>query len=204
MPTTLQIDEAPIRLAVHLPMDALTDAQFLAFCQANPELRLERNAQGEIIVMSPTGAESSYRNLLVGAALFAWAVSDGSGSAFDSSGGFRLPDGAIRSPDAAWVRRARLAGLTSAAKRGFLPLCPDFVVEVRSETDRLEVLLAKMAEYMANGAQLGWLIDPLEGAVHVFRPGAAPQRLARPQLLAGDPELPGFRLALDKLWEVDL
>ena len=192
------------RLVVHLPYGPMDAAEFLAFCEANPELRIERTAQGEVIIMSPTGWESGRRNALLIAALVRWALANGSGAVADSSAGFRLPNGAMRSPDAAWVQRSRLAHFTRAEKRTFLPLCPDFVVELRSETDRREDLLAKMDEYMANGAQLGWLIDPLEQAVTIYRPDAAPVRLEQPATITGDPELPGFTLELGPIWEPDL
>lgn len=204
MITTILTPAPADRLVVHLPNGPMDAAAFLAFCEANPELRIERTAKGEVIIMSPTGAYSSYQNLLIGSMLYFWARQDGSGVAFDSSGGFRLPNGAMRSPDAAWVQRLRLAHFTRAEKRTFLPLCPDFVVELRSETDRREDLLAKMDEYMANGAQLGWLIDPLEQSVTIYRPGAAPVRLERPATITGDPELPGFTLELGSIWEPDL
>ncbi len=192
------------QMVIHLPQGPMSEAEFLAFCKANPELQIERTAQGEVIVMSPTGAYSGYRNLLIGSMLYLWALQDGAGVAFDSSTGFRLPNGAMRSPDAAWVRRTRLAHFTPAEKRGFLPLCPDFVVELRSETDRREDLLAKMEEYLANGAQLGWLIDPVERVVSVFRPDAAPAHLEHPATINGDPELPGFSLELGPIWEPNL
>ncbi len=121
--------------------------------------------------------------------------------AFDSSGGFLLPNGAMRAPDAAWVRRSRLAKLTRDEKRGFLPLCPDFVVELRSESDRLDALQAKMDEYIANGAQLGWLIDPIEQVVYIYRPQQPIQRLVHPAVISGDPVLSGFTLNLTGLWE---
>lgn len=201
MLATLRFSQPAYPLFVHLPMAPMDDAQLLEFCRANPELHIERNAEGEVIVMSPTGGESSHRNLMIGAMLYLWAIRDGSGVAFDSSGGFLLPNGAMRAPDAAWVRRTRLAKLTRAEKRGFLPLCPDFVVELRSESDRLDALQAKMDEYIANGAQLGWLIDPLEQIVYVYRPQQPVQRLAQPAVISGDPELSGFTLNLTDLWE---
>lgn len=204
MITTVRTHAPAQHLVIHLPKGPMNEAEFFAFCTANPELQIERTAQGEVIVMSPTGAYSSYRNLLIGSMLYLWALQDGTGAAFDSSGGFRLPNGAMRSPDAAWVRRTRLARFTQAEKRTFLPLCPDFVVELRSETDRREDLRAKMEEYLANGAQLGWLIDPLEQAVTVYRPDAAPVHLEHPATITGDPELPGFTLELGPIWEADL
>ena len=204
MLATLRVDELTHPLFVHLPMAVMDDEQLLAFCRANPELHIERNAEGEVIVMSPTGAETSHRNLMIGAMLYLWAIRDGSGVAFDSSGGFVLPNGAMRAPDAAWVRRSRLATLTRAEKRGFLPLCPDFVVELRSESDRIDALQAKMDEYIANGAQLGWLIDPIEQVVYVYRPQQPMQRLVRPDTVSGEPVLNGFTLDLADLWESPL
>ncbi|MFN3335733.1 MAG: Uma2 family endonuclease [Caldilinea sp.] len=201
MLATLCFDTQVYPLVVHLPMAPMDDAQLMEFCRANPELHIERNAEGEVIVMSPIGAETSHRNLMIGAMLYLWAVRDGSGVAFDSSGGFLLPNGAMRAPDAAWVRRSRLAKLTRAEKRGFLPLCPDFVVELRSESDRLDALQAKMDEYIANGAQLGWLIDPLEQVVYIYRPQQPIQRLVHPAVISGDPVLSGFTLNLTELWE---
>lgn len=204
MITTILTPAPADRLVVHLPNGPMDAAAFLAFCEANPELRIERTAKGDVVIMSPTGWESGRRNALLIAALVRWALTNGSGAVTDSSAGFRLPNGAMRSPDAAWVQRLRLAHFTRAEKRTFLPLCPDFVVELRSETDRREDLLAKMDEYMANGAQLGWLIDPLEQSVTVYRPDAAPVRLERPATITGDPELPGFTLELGPIWEPDL
>lgn len=204
MITTVRTHAPAQHLVIHLPKGPMNEAEFFAFCTANPELQIERTAQGEVIVMSPTGWESGRRNALLIAALVRWSQANGSGAVTDSSTGFRLPNGATRSPDAAWVRRARLARFTQAEKRTFLPLCPDFVVELRSETDRREDLLAKMDEYMANGAQLGWLIDPLEQAVTIYRPDAAPVRLEQPATITGDPELPSFTLELGPIWEPDL
>jgi Uma2 family endonuclease len=131
----------------------------------------------------------------------AWAQVDGSGVTFDSSTGFELPSGAMRSPDVAWVRRTRLARLTAAQKERFLPLCPDFVVELLSPSDSLSMTQEKLEEYLANGAQLGWLIDPTPRRVYVYRPGAAVESLDNPMHLAGDPVLPGFALDLAPIWE---
>jgi Uma2 family endonuclease len=204
MLATLRVDKQAQPLFVHLPMAPMDDEQLLEFCRVNPELHIERNAEGEVIVMSPTGAESSHRNLMIGAMLYLWAIQDGSGVAFDSSGGFLLPNGAMRAPDAAWVRRSRLAKLTRAEKRGFLPLCPDFVVELRSESDRLDALQTQMDEYIANGAQLGWLIDPIERSIYIYRPDRPVQHVVRPDELSGENVLPGFILTLENLWEPEL
>ncbi len=180
----------------------ISDEHFFHICQDNPQLHLERTAQGDFVVMPPAGGETSSRNLALGARLYNWAQRDKSGVAFDSSGGFVLPNGAIRSPDAAWVRRARLATLSAAQKQRFLPLCPDFVVELRSPTDRVEDLQAKMEEYLANGAQLGWLLVPEGREVFVYEPELPMTHLQNPETLSGDPLLPGFILTLADIWDV--
>jgi Uma2 family endonuclease len=179
----------------------LTDDLFLRVCRDNPELRLELTAQGELIIMPPTGSETGWRGNEVSFSLTAWAKRDGTGLVFDSSTGFTLPNGAKRSPDASWVRRARWSALTKEQRREFAPLCPDFVVELRSPTDSLATLRAKMLEYIENGAQLGWLLDPLERHVHIYRPGQPVEVLDNPTTLSGEPVLPGFVLAVSELWE---
>ena len=146
--------------------------------------------------MAPAGGDSSDKNAEITMQLRLWAKRDGTGRTFDSSGGFLLPNGATRSPDASWVNHDRLAALTAEERAKFLPLCPDFVIELRSPTDGLSALQDKMREYMENGAQLGWLIDPLGGQVFVYRPGAPVERLKEPESVSADPVLPGFRLEL--------
>lgn len=154
---TIAILQAPdLRLEVDLfPMADLSEDDFVALCQANPEVRFERSATGEILIMPLEGGETGHRGQTIGVALYLWAERDGRGTTFGSSTGFRLPDGATRSPDAAWVRFSRLAALTPEQKRQFLPLCPDFVIGVRSPSDRLDDLREKMDEYIACGAVLG-------------------------------------------------
>lgn len=149
--------------------------------------------------MAPAGGDASDRNAEIAFQLRRWAKRDGSGRTFDSSGGFRLPNGAVRSPDASWVGNARLATLTDDQRRRFLPLCPDFVVELRSPSDSLPALQDKMREYIDNGARLGWLIDPAGGQVFVYVAGTAPERLDTPAGVSGDPVLPGFRLDMDEI-----
>lgn len=192
-------------VTIHLsPALELTDEQFFELCQINADLRLERNARGDIIVMPPTGGETSNRNLGISAQLYSWAKRDGSGAAFDSSAGFKLPKGADRSPDAAWVSHARLSQLTPEQKKKFIPLCPDFVVELMSHTDSLAALQSKMVEYRDNGARLGWLIHPEAKRVYVYRPGAAVEELKDPTHISGDPELPGFTLDLQDIWNPNI
>lgn len=182
------------------PVIELTEDQLLKLSGLNRDLRLELTAQGELIVMPPAGGETSRRNLGLAAQLWAWTKRDGTGVAFDSSGGFVLPNGAVRSPDTAWVPRSRLEELTAEQREKFLPLCPDFVVELRSPSDSLSMLQDKMQEYLENGVRLGWLIDPEQKRVYVYRPEAPIQQLENPQRISGDPVLPGFVLDLREIW----
>jgi Uma2 family endonuclease len=192
-------EPVPINLQVGSAL-GLSDQELFRLCAQNPELRIERTAEGDLIVMTPAGGESSHRNLRIATALALWADEDGTGTAFDSSAGFLLPNGAMRSPDASWVLNSRLAKLRPEEKRGFIPLCPDFVIELKSPTDRLPDLQAKMEEYRANGARLGWLIDPEAQRVHVYRPGKDTDLVDRPAELKGDPELPNLVLGLEQVW----
>lgn len=172
----------------------LSDDRFYELCRLNRELRIERTAGGELSIMAPAGGESSNRNAEITFQLRRWAKRDGTGMTFDSSGGFRLPNGAVRSPDASWIGNARLATLTEEQRERFIPLCPDFVVELRSPGDGLSALHDKMREYLENGARLGWLIDPPGRQVFVYRPGSPPRRLEAPASVSADPVLPGFSL----------
>ena len=193
----------PIVLRLH-PAVELTEEQFVELCSLNELLRIERNAQGDLEILPPNSITSSSQNSDVSADLKIWARSDGSGAAFDSSVGFTLPNRSVRSPDASWVLKSRLAGLTEEQKRyGFPPITPDFVIELRSSSDTLRSQQRKMEEYIANGAKLGWLIDPLgrRQRVYVYRPGADVEVFERPESLSGDPELPGFTLDLQPVWE---
>ena len=163
------------------------------FCMQNPDLDIERSAKGDWTVMAPAGGESGGRKFSITGQLYAWAQANGTGVGFDSSTGFVLPNGATRSPDASWVLRPRLATLTPEQKQRFLPLCPDFVVELRSQTDSLTALQDKIEEYLSNGARLGWLIDPIaDNRVYVYRPGVAIEEHTNPSAISADPELPGF------------
>jgi Uma2 family endonuclease len=205
---TAIVTEAEARepyLTIHLsPAVALTDDQFFELCQINSDLRLERNAKGDLRVMPPTGGETGNRNTSITGQLYSWSKRDGSGAVFDSSAGFKLPNGADRSPDAAWLSRERLAQLTPEQKRKFVPLCPDFVVELLSPTDSLAATRAKMAEYIENGARLGWLIDPEARRLFVYRPGAPIEELKDPTCVSADPELPGFTLDLEDIWKPNI
>ena len=185
------------------PAFEMSDESFFDFCQANREWRIERNAEGEILVMPPAGGETSHGNAILTTALTTWAGQEGTGVAFDSSGGFQLPNRAIRSPDATWVKKSRLAALTSEQKKRFLPLCPDFVIELRSPSDPLQTLQNKMQEYIDNGALLGWLLDAPNRRVYIHRPGKTVECLEQPSAIFGEPELPGFVLELAKIWQPD-
>jgi Uma2 family endonuclease len=183
------------------PAVEMTDDEFFALCQLNRDLRFERTSQGDIIIMAPTGAETGIRNSSITGQLYSWAKRDETGVIFDSSTGFKLPNGADRSPDAAWIPRSRLATLTAEQKQKFLPLCPDFVVELLSPSDELSDVQAKMTEYIENGAQLGWLIDPEMRQVQVYRPRQLVVMVENAVEIAADPDLPGFVLDLREIWK---
>lgn len=188
-------------LLIHLqPVLDMTDDQFYEFCRINRDLRVERTAQGDLLIMTPTGGETGERNSEITMQLRIWAKRDGTGVTFDSSSGFVLPNHAVRSPDAAWIKRSRWVTLTPDQRRKFVPLCPDFVLELRSPTDDLCFLQAKMQEYLDNGAQLGWLIDPAARRLYVYRPQAPVECLENPDALSGYPVLPGFVLDLSEVW----
>jgi Uma2 family endonuclease len=174
----------------------LTDEAFYELCRSNPDVKFERTATGELIVMSPTGGETGDRNRRLTQRLGNWTDKDNTGLSFDSSTGFKLPNGAERSPDASWVRGDRWAALTPDQQRQFPPLAPDFVVELRSASDDLNALRAKMQEYMDNGVRLGWLINPQDQQVEIYRPGQPVEILQSPQSLSGETVLPGFVLDL--------
>lgn len=183
------------RPAFHLDRD-----QFFEFCHINKGRRIERAANGDIIIMAPTGGSTGSGHVRLYAAFVNWADKDGTGTVFDSSTGFDLPNGATRSPDLSWVRNTRLDILSKDEWNRFLPLCPDFVLELRSATDRLEPLHEKMREYIENGAALGWLIDLQSRSVTVCQPDRKPQRLENPRHVSGGEVLPGFELELAPLW----
>lgn len=189
----------PASLALNLRSLRLDDEQFGRVAADNPELRLELTAEGELIVMPPTGGRTGRRDSRITQRLMNWT--DGAGGvAFDSSTCFTLPNGAKRSPDAAWITRERWNTLNEKEQEGFSPVTPDFVLELRSATDSLGVLEAKLAEYLANGSRLGWLIDPQTRRVHVYRPGQAAEVLENPEVVSGEDVLAGFELKLLEVW----
>ena len=179
----------------------MTEEQFFEFCQINRNLRIERNEFGDISIMSPTGGTTGNRSFSIALQLGIWAEQDGTGICFDSSTGFKLSTGADRSPDASWTKLERWDSLSEEQQEKFAPICPDFVVELRSPSDNLKPLLEKMAEYMREpGIQLGWLIDRLNRKVYIYRPGMPEECLDDPAIVSGDPVLPGFVLNMSKVW----
>jgi len=188
-------------MTVNLPAIApMTHEQFYEFCLANRDLRIERTASGEVVIMPPAFSDTGNRNFNIAAQLWNWTEEDGTGIGFDSSAGFTLPNGATRSPDASWIRLERWNALTEEQKASFAPICPDFVIELRSSSDTLTSLQDKMQEYIANRVLLGWLIDRKNRTVHRYRPNREPELLENPEAVSGDPELPGFVLRMAKIW----
>lgn len=189
--------EPPIRFRTDTPM---SDAEFLRFCAANEPMRFERDANGEIIVMSPTGIEGGGIESDVYLELGNWARADGRGRAFGATTGFRLPDSSVRVADAAWVSWNLLNSISPEQREGFGPICPEFVIEVRSKTDRLAPLQAKMEQWIENGAEVAWLIDPIEKAVTIYRPGDEPAVLSHPTSVQGTGPIAGFELVMSRVW----
>jgi Uma2 family endonuclease len=178
----------------------MTDDQFFQLCQNNRELRFERNANGELIIMSPAGGETGNRNGRVNQQLFNWTDADGTGIAFDSSTGFKLPNGADRSPDASWIKLERWDALTDDEKQKFPPICPDFVIELLSPSDSLKTTQEKMKEYIDNGVRLGILINRKSRQVEIYRPGKEVEVLESPATVSGKDVLKGFVLNLGMIW----
>lgn len=195
-------EDTHLRLRPGLDMANLAD--FTTFCEDNPELRIERSATGELSIKMPTRSLTSERNALLTTYLGMWNLQNGLGRFYDSSGGFVLPSGAVLSPDAAWISQERLSALTPEQRDGFLPLAPDFIVELRSETDRLKTLQDKMLEWRDSGVRLGLLLDPATRTVYVYRPNTEPQPLENPETINCTPELPGFVLPVKTLFDVTL
>jgi Uma2 family endonuclease len=178
----------------------IDDDDFFEFCMANQDWRIESTKKGELIVMPPTGGDTGAYNFELIGEFRTWSKQDGTGQGFDSSTVFKLPNGAKRSPDLSWVKRVRWDALTDEERRKFPPLCPEFVVELRSPSDSLAYLKEKMEEYAENGAQLGWLIDPIERKVYVYRPDAPVECLDNPASVSGEPLLKDFVLEMSEVW----
>jgi len=190
--------ELPVRLRFEHP---ITDDELMRFCAVNDVLRVEREPNGEILVMTPANSKTSKMNLRIGRLLDEWAESDGRGIVTGPDGGYTLPDGSMRAPDAAWVANSRWQSLSKADQSRFAPLCPDFVIELRSPSDKLPDLQVKMAQWIANGAEVAWLIDPIDKAVTIYRPGDQPEHLAHPTSVQGTGPISGFELVMARVWE---
>jgi len=180
---------------------AVSEAEFVEFCERNPDMRIEMSEDGDIVIMPPTNTETGRKNFDVIGNFWAWTKKDKTGVAFDSSTGFTLPNGARRSPDLAWVRKEKWDALSKEEKRRFARLVPDFVVELRSETDSLKVLQNKMLEYIESGVLLGWLIDPQERKVHIYRPEKAVETLDNPERISGESVIEGFILEMENIFD---
>ena len=183
------------------PVCKMTDEQFYQLCRKNPDIKFERNAKGEIIIMSPTGGETGNQNIETAGDFVIWNRQEKLGKLFDSSTCFKLPNGANRSPDISWIKQDRWDALTTEEKRKFPPIAPDFVLELMSPTDSLKETQAKMEEYMENGVKLGWLIDPKTRRVEIYRQGQPVEVLESPTELSGEDVLPGFVLNMQIFWE---
>jgi Uma2 family endonuclease len=201
MNTQLSVDLEILPMVLQmLPNMIMTDDQFFDFCQLNRHFRIERNQIGDLFIMSPTGSETEERNFNLNGQLWIWTKQDGTGVGFGSSGGFTLPNGAVRSPDAAWIKRTKWEIIPADKRKKFAPICPEFVVELRSENDNLSTLKEKMQEYIDNGTQLAWLIDRKQRKVFIYRPNCGVEELDNPQTLTGEDILPGFVLDLSEIW----
>lgn len=188
----------PLRFRPDTPM---SDDELMRFCAANEILRVEREPNGEILVMTPAGSKSSKMNMRIGRLLDEWAEADGRGVAFDSNGGFSLSDGSMRAADAAWVRIERWEALSEQDQARFAPLCPDFIIELRSQSDKLPELQAKMQQWIANGALLAWLIDPIDQTVTIYCPGRQPEVHHHPSSVQGTGPIAGFELLMSRIWD---
>ena len=191
-PPVIETDEA-VRVVLNVQSIGLTDDQFLRLCSDNRDFRIEMTALGELIIMPPPGAKTGQRNAEITMCLGIWTKQDGTGVCFGTDSGFTLPNGAKRGPDAAWISRERWNRVPEEQQEKLAPICPDFVIELRSPSDRLADIEEKMEEYIANGARLGWLLDPFDRCAIIYRPGQKPERLANPAIISGDPVLPGFK-----------
>lgn len=197
MQLSLQQLPLPIRIS---PAAPFSDEEFLAFCRANESYRFEQSTEGEIIVMTPAGGKGANQEGYIFRELDLWVERTGNGFAFNSNAGFRLPDGSLRLPDAAWVPLERWNSLSDAEQEKFPHFCPDFVVELRSPGDRATELEEKMQRWVKNGAQLAWLIDPIRKSAIIYRPNQEPETLMQPEFLDGEGPIVGFRLKMERFW----
>ena len=188
-------------LPATLTAQPMSDQEFSAFCAEHPDLNFEMSAEGELIIMAPTHSDTGASNFEVGGELRNWARKDGRGYGCDSSTGFVLPNGARRSPDASWTLKSRVQQLGARRRKSFWRLCPDFVIEVKSDSDRMNPLQKKMAEYMDQGAQLGWLIDPENKTIEIYRPGMKAKKRSGLKKIEGEGPVAGFVLDLTYVWD---
>jgi Uma2 family endonuclease len=188
------MDAIALAPAIHL-----SDEQFEQLCRQNPDTNFELSAKGELIVVPPVGLEGGSREFTLIGQFYTWAERDGTGIACSSQTLFQLPNGAKRMPDVAWVRKARVESLTPEQKRGFPPIAPDFIIELRSPSDAISALEEKMEEYLDAGVKLAWLVDPTERTVTIYR-STGQERLENPIEVSGDPDLPGFVLRTESLF----
>jgi Uma2 family endonuclease len=185
--------ETGVRVDLNVRSLGLTDDQFLQLCSDNRDFRIEMTRNGELIILPPPGLKTAKRNFIIIQRLANWTEQDGAGVGFSTDAGVTLPNGAKRGPDAAWMTRERWNAIPSDQQEKLPTICPDFVLELRSPSDAISDVQAKMEEYMANGALLGWLLDPFENCAYIYRPNQAPERIETPTILSGDPVLPGFK-----------
>jgi Uma2 family endonuclease len=195
-----EIQIVPTVIHFQSVLKKLNEEEFEQFCCENKDMRIELTKEGDLMVMPPTGGETGIRNFSLITQFGIWVEKDGTGYGFDSLTLFTLPNGAKRSPDLSWIKKERWEALTKKERKKFSPICPDFVVELRSETDSLKTLQEKIEEYIENGAQLGWLIDPIKKKVYVYRPNVDVEILDNPQTVSGEPLLKGFELNVQKIW----
>ena len=195
----LDLLDLPLPLILR-PRAPICDDDLMRFSERNKPYRIERTKEGDILVMTPVGGKGSNHEMYVASMLFHWADEDGTGIAFSPNGGFNLPDGACLVPDAAWLSLPRWNALTPKQQVGFPPLCPDFLIEVRSQSDSRKVLEAKMQQWIENGAQLAWLIDAIDATVSIYRPNEPTETLERPDLVTAHPPVGGFELRTTRLW----
>lgn len=186
-------------IALKINTKSWTDNEYFEFCQKHKDLRIETNKDGDLIIMPPTGAETGDRNAELTTQLRNWAKKDKKGKTFDSSTEFELPSGAKKSPDASWILKDRYNALTQKEREGFPPIAPDFVVELRSKSDRLKPIQDKMTEFIENGVRLGWLIDPYKKQVHIYRKNGEIEILENPKIVSGEDVLEGFELDLEEI-----
>lgn len=187
----------PVKIAPAAPVG---DEQLISFARANEPYRIEQNAEGEIIVMTPAGGETSSSEAYLGYAITRWAIETGQGVSFSPSAGFRLPDKNLLSPDASWMATDRWESLSRQQQRGFTPFCPDFLIELRSSSDSASEVEAKMVQWMSNGAQFAWLIDPIRKVAIIYRQGREPETLTEPECLDGEDPVSGFQLEMGPFW----